>query len=150
MRWGQHQGGKHLTTTGMVGTSGRLLAFVSFQFLLLYILDLCLLLGQLFSKCFKDATVMKEKHQKAFEAFSSTFPLSTVTKWITMVKNWENDRSQPNPYEEPIIRKFIIIYIYNKLAYILQEQLYKIYVLSLSKKRQLRQLRELYPLILQV
>lgn len=68
-------------------------------------------LGQLFYKHFKDAVVMKNKHQEAFELFSSSFASSTITKWSEMVREWEVDRTKPNPYEEPINSKLSFILI---------------------------------------
>jgi hypothetical protein len=54
---------------------------------------------------------MKAKHQDAFQTFSSTFTPSVIAKWSRMVEEWEIDRTKPNPYEEPINRKFHLIVI---------------------------------------
>lgn len=49
---------------------------------------------------------MRKKQAETFTSLSSGFPPETVAKWSKMVKEWELDRSKPNPYEEPEIRMF--------------------------------------------
>ncbi|KIM80240.1 hypothetical protein PILCRDRAFT_9784 [Piloderma croceum F 1598] len=48
------------------------------------------------------AVIMHKKHSEAFEKFSTTFPADVVAKWDQMVDEWDNNKSKPNPYEEPI------------------------------------------------
>ena len=55
------------------------------------------------------AVVMHKKHSEAFEKFSTTFPPDIVAKWDKMVDEWDNDKSKPNPYEEPIAGKRILL-----------------------------------------
>ncbi len=107
VRWDQLRDEKHSTITGMGGISGRLLVFIShfFGFNIPIWLN-GYLIGQLFVKRFKDAVAMRTKHQEAFQMFSSTFSPSTVAKRLKMVQEWEIDRTKPNPYEEPVNRKF--------------------------------------------
>jgi hypothetical protein len=57
--------------------------------------------GALFLKRFNDACIMREKHREAFETFSSTFKAKTIAVWTKKVEDWINDRTKPNPYEEP-------------------------------------------------
>jgi hypothetical protein len=49
-----------------------------------------------------NAVVMQKKHRAAFEKFSTTFPSDVIAKWDKMVEEWDNDKSKPNPYEEPV------------------------------------------------
>jgi hypothetical protein len=79
---------------------------------------LCMLIrytGPLFLKRFKDACVMRKKHADAFKTFSSTFKAETIAKWSKMVEVWLNDRTKPNPYEEPesskSLRHFLTTYV---------------------------------------
>lgn len=44
---------------------------------------------------------MRDKHRNIFRQFSATFREDTVQKWQKMVKEWNDDHSQPNPYAEP-------------------------------------------------
>ncbi len=48
---------------------------------------------------------MKKKHQEVFDLLSSSFLPSTIDKWSKMVKEWQDDRTKPNPYSEPINSK---------------------------------------------
>jgi hypothetical protein len=56
--------------------------------------------GTLFVKRFKEAVVMRRKHQDLFTKFSETFKPDTITKWEAMVKAWEVDLTKLNPYVE--------------------------------------------------
>ena len=58
--------------------------------------------GTLFVKRFKEAVVMREKHQDLFAKFYETFKPETIAKWEAAVKAWEADSTKPNPYEEPV------------------------------------------------
>ena len=49
---------------------------------------------------------MQAKHRKAFDKFTSTFPLDVITKWDTMVEEWNVDKTKPNPYEEPVAGEY--------------------------------------------
>ena len=51
-------------------------------------------------KRFKDACIMRKKHQDAFNTFSTTFKANTIAVWTKMVDDWVSDRTKPNPYEE--------------------------------------------------
>lgn len=55
----------------------------------------------IFSKRLKEAIPMRFKHQDILAKFSATFKPTTVSVWEEMVKAWERDPTQPNPYEEP-------------------------------------------------
>jgi hypothetical protein len=50
----------------------------------------------------KEAVPMRTKHQAIFVKFSATFKPETVSVWEEMVKAWELDPTQPNPFEEPV------------------------------------------------
>jgi hypothetical protein len=56
---------------------------------------------------------MRKKHAEAFEQFSSTIREETRTRWAKMVEMWILDRTKPNPYEEPVGRKFLLPYVLN-------------------------------------
>lgn len=65
------------------------------------------LAGPLFLKRFKDACIMRKKHNDAFNTFSSTFKAETIAIWTKMVEDWIGDRTKPNPYEEPDNSEFV-------------------------------------------
>ena len=46
---------------------------------------------------------MSHKQKQNHEEFTSTLPLPVVEKWQKMVDDWNADRSQPNPYIEPVV-----------------------------------------------
>jgi hypothetical protein len=48
----------------------------------------------------KEAIPMSKKHQALLSALSATFPAETVAEWTNMVDTWQEDMSQPNPFEE--------------------------------------------------
>ncbi|KAF7968821.1 hypothetical protein HWV62_29262 [Athelia sp. TMB] len=49
----------------------------------------------------KVAVHMKMKSRVAFENFNKTFPPDITEAWGQLVKAWNKDRKQKNPYEEP-------------------------------------------------
>ncbi|KAF9470706.1 hypothetical protein BDN70DRAFT_939490 [Pholiota conissans] len=55
----------------------------------------------LFLKRFRDACMMRKKHAEIFQTFTETFKVETIAKWRKMVDDWIDDRTKPNPYEEP-------------------------------------------------
>ena len=57
--------------------------------------------GPLFIKRFKDAYKMRAKHSDTFNQLSNTFLPEVVSKWEQMVRDWQEDRTKRNPYEEP-------------------------------------------------
>jgi hypothetical protein len=48
----------------------------------------------------KEAIPMSKKHRALLSALSATFPAETVAEWTNMVDKWQEDTSQPNPFEE--------------------------------------------------
>ncbi len=75
-------------------------------------------IGKLFSKYFKDAILIKNKHQEAFEAFSSSFAPPVIEKWSKMVQKWQLYRKKPNPYEEP--ENGLLFILFNNSIYLIQ------------------------------
>ncbi|KAH7904648.1 hypothetical protein BJ138DRAFT_1018848, partial [Hygrophoropsis aurantiaca] len=51
----------------------------------------------------RKAVAMHAKHQDILERYTTTFPVSTIRDWEHRIEVWENDMTQPNPYEEPQI-----------------------------------------------
>lgn len=43
---------------------------------------------------------MEKLHTENFEKFSSTFKQEAVEQWEEMTLAWEEDPTNPNPYEE--------------------------------------------------
>ena len=44
---------------------------------------------------------MRKEHLEAFDLFTATFSEDTITNWMKMITDWENDHNSPNPFEEP-------------------------------------------------
>jgi hypothetical protein len=44
---------------------------------------------------------MKIKHGILLARFTAKFAPDVIEKWTRMVELWDEDHSQPNPYEEP-------------------------------------------------
>ena len=44
---------------------------------------------------------MKARHQDLLDCFTAKFTPEVIEKWTSMVEAWDEDHSQPNPYEEP-------------------------------------------------
>ena len=63
---------------------------------------------------------MHKKHTQLFEQFSATFQLSTIVAWEKLISAWKKDHSQPNPYLEPALCKFMVFI----LLYFLIEHVY--------------------------
>jgi hypothetical protein len=84
----------------MPGISIKLLDFVRQPFSTWHVSH-CGGLGDLLARRLRDADQMREKHSDTFSQLSATIPPETVSKWETMVLNWKNDKSKPNPYDEP-------------------------------------------------
>jgi len=77
--------------------------------LLLYFFILTNFIGALFSKRFKDAMTMRSKHREISAKFTATFSPAIVNKWEVMIADWLADKKKPNPYQEPMSCKFVII-----------------------------------------
>lgn len=41
---------------------------------------------------------MREKHELENKVFDATFPPTLRQEWLMMIKNWERDKKNPNPY----------------------------------------------------
>ena len=50
---------------------------------------------------------MSSWHQVAFNTLSTTFPTEIVKEWTEMLEWWLIDPSEPDPFEEVTIGKFI-------------------------------------------
>jgi len=44
---------------------------------------------------------METKHCALLAWFTAKFTPEVIEKWSEMVEAWDQDHSQPNPYEEP-------------------------------------------------
>jgi hypothetical protein len=44
------------------------------------------------------ALLSKEKHTLENKKFDAMFPVDLREDWMTMIRNWESDKSKPNPY----------------------------------------------------
>lgn len=41
---------------------------------------------------------MRKKHTSENAKFDATFPQELRQEWLAMIRNWERDKSSPNPY----------------------------------------------------
>ncbi|KAF9038738.1 hypothetical protein BJ165DRAFT_1531802 [Panaeolus papilionaceus] len=53
-----------------------------------------------FARKLKEADRLSQLHKENFEKFSATFNDEAVAQWEEMTLAWEQDQTQPNPYEE--------------------------------------------------
>ncbi|KAI0702101.1 hypothetical protein C8Q76DRAFT_802395 [Earliella scabrosa] len=58
-------------------------------------------LAQYLLKCLKEARAMATKQHEIFNEHTQNFAGDVVKKWEQMIKTWEADPSNPDPYEEP-------------------------------------------------
>ena len=59
---------------------------------------LAFLLGKLLLRNLVKALLMREKHTAENKKFDNTFPDVLHDEWLVMIRNWERDKSSPNPY----------------------------------------------------
>ncbi|KAH7919505.1 hypothetical protein BV22DRAFT_1108049 [Leucogyrophana mollusca] len=59
-------------------------------------------LGRTTLRKFTEAKAEAARHQIAFEELSAALPPASVLHWKSEIESWENDRSQPNPYESKV------------------------------------------------
>jgi hypothetical protein len=52
------------------------------------------------------AIPMRTKHTALHAKLCLTFEPALLAKWEKMVEDWHDDKCNPNPYEEPVIRKW--------------------------------------------
>jgi Kyakuja-Dileera-Zisupton transposase len=57
--------------------------------------------GDKFKSQLTKAWDMHNEHRQAFNRFNATFPQQTTVIWEKMVKDWDRDKNNKNPYEEP-------------------------------------------------
>ena len=50
-----------------------------------------------------NAIKMAQRHRELHQEFSATFPSDVLSKWESMVQEWESNIKAPNPFEEPAI-----------------------------------------------
>ena len=60
---------------------------------------------------FENAIDMHKKHREAFNQFSDTFSEATVKEFERQVTAWQKDQTKPNPYEEPVAGKSLLLYV---------------------------------------
>ena len=54
--------------------------------------------GDFFLRSLLKALLMKEKHTAENKKFDSMFPEDLRNKWLSMIRDWECDKSRPNPF----------------------------------------------------
>ena len=55
-------------------------------------------LGELLLRNLLKALLMKAKHTLENNKFDTTIPENLRERWLTMIQDWESDKSNPNPY----------------------------------------------------
>ena len=55
-------------------------------------------LGELLLRNLLKALLTKTKHTSENKKFDAMFPADLRKDWVTMIRNWERDKSKPNPY----------------------------------------------------
>lgn len=54
-----------------------------------------------------EAVLERKEQVAAFVEFNASLPSETTVEWTVMVKAWENDVTQPNPFDSKDCCKFI-------------------------------------------
>jgi len=54
--------------------------------------------GELLLRTLLKALLARKKHMLANKKFDATFPTDLRQEWLTTIRNWERDKSNPNPY----------------------------------------------------
>lgn len=49
----------------------------------------------------KKSFLMSKKHRALADKHTRTFPPETILEWAQMVKDWDEDHSKKDPYDEP-------------------------------------------------
>ena len=70
-------------------------------------------LGDFILRSLLKALLMKRKHTSENSKFDAMFPVDLREKWMSMIQNWERDKSKPNPYTHK--EKGIFIYVLRPL-----------------------------------
>jgi hypothetical protein len=73
------------------------------QFMIPYSCTLCT--GRHLRSKLNEALPASKKHRALLNALSATFPQQTVAEWMTMVEDWQEDTSAPDPFEETALGK---------------------------------------------
>ncbi|KAH7903922.1 hypothetical protein BJ138DRAFT_1188251 [Hygrophoropsis aurantiaca] len=60
-------------------------------------------LGQHLLKKMREALPMKAKHRALHKALTTTFPAETITEWRATIDQWQEDPTQPSPYQEAVV-----------------------------------------------
>lgn len=72
-------------------------------------------LGELLLRSLLKALLMKEKHASENKKFDDTFTEDLREDWLMMIRNWECDKSSPNPYTHT--EKGMLILVFQFLAH---------------------------------
>ncbi|TFY54862.1 hypothetical protein EVG20_g9538 [Dentipellis fragilis] len=59
-------------------------------------------MGILFARSLKEAVYMLAKQEARYKDLRETFPPAVIERWDNMIMAWDADKSQPNPYDEPV------------------------------------------------
>ncbi|TFK79078.1 hypothetical protein K466DRAFT_606418 [Polyporus arcularius HHB13444] len=59
--------------------------------------------GMVFLRALQEAREMSIKQYKAYEEYAAGIPAETVAQWEEMVRVWDQDPNQPDPYQEPTV-----------------------------------------------
>jgi len=57
-------------------------------------------LGDYLKISFQKSFVMKKRHRLLADKHTLTFPTDTIEKWREMKREWDEDHSKPDPYQE--------------------------------------------------
>ncbi|KAA1478735.1 hypothetical protein DENSPDRAFT_788366 [Dentipellis sp. KUC8613] len=59
-------------------------------------------MGTLFHRSLKEAVYMLAEQDARYKDLKETFPPAVIERWDQMIMAWDADKSQPNPYDEPV------------------------------------------------
>ncbi len=57
--------------------------------------------GNTLGRRFEDAVYYARQQRRAHIEFTATFTSDQISQWTEMIQDWNNDASQPDPFQEP-------------------------------------------------
>lgn len=86
------------TMPGADGIGRRSWEWVFTSFLAIPTSAADVVLGELLLRSLLKALLTKEKHAAENKKFDTVFSADLRQEWTVMIRNWEHDKSKPNPY----------------------------------------------------
>lgn len=73
--------------------------------------------GQSMLRKVKEASRRAKLHREELNELQQSIPASSLSVWKSEIEAWEEDNTQPNPFESRVIRKLFSLLIFLKLTF---------------------------------